>query len=868
MMHPRHLALRKLIACLVAGSTGFAALAPGVAWSANNRLSNVVKTTTGSGEVQESLDLTLNTDWDYDAGVTQIGTGANGVAARTLDRAYVEALVRQTARTLFVMTNGRHRIGKVYVFKNGKFGSDVDIRLLNTPGRANASVAGWRAEGGLTTNNYITNKDDKTGVLSAESPEETGEVVAHELGHYVYGLLDEYVERGKACEEPSKQLGSPCQDDSPKPTVMNDQRLSYRLSLPSDYAGQPAYRTAQARGYGGADGSRSSAWDMLVGDPANDSANARAEHNGRRILFDAFKGQAVPTLQQLKQFATAEENAANRFDAQRGTLAADSVFAGYDSQLQLVFEGAGQAAAQPRNVIVVDRTVPQSVFDQIIQAAKGLVDRAPAASRFALVASPATGTPQFLDMDGNGKTQLKSALDQLGRVDGGSFDAQAAYAAGKSLVTAARAGAGAENAGNTDTFSLYTVNTATVPADLGNTARGDKIAINVVGFRDPAATAAPAQSAAAAAAKATSGAKASLSQLAKDSGGSNAVVKSANEAIKQADKALKEAVGESEGLIVSDLSDDSLPAGSSHDVRFKVGPQALDGTVEVRWYFEKVDQARLRFSCAPVAGGSAGTVSVQVPAGSDEGLATCSISGARALGDWIARVEVAAGSGKALGVETEIVSLPAGGTAVEATATVDGGTLADNRRPLLLVKFAGSFPIVQANVSVDIYNAVTGVLAKQLTLTAANDAGTGGDARAADGIYTLDLTGQLPAGSYEALVTTVTTADSLFNPVQRFALGPAPDAKPVGGLISRQAQVEFMLEAGATGVGGTGGGSSPSNPPAGGGSGGGSTNSSSGSSGCTVGGGSDSGLLVLLGLAAAALGLRRRGQRAARPKAM
>ncbi len=853
MTHPRHFALRKLIACLVAGSTGFAALAPGLAWSANNRLSNVVKTTVGSGEVQESLDLTLNTDWDYDAGVTQIGTGTNGVAARTLDRAYVEALVRQTARTLFVMTNGRHRIGKVYVFKNGKFGSDVDVRLLNTPGRANASVAGWRAEGGLTTNNYITNKDDKTGVLSAESPEETGEVVAHELGHYVYGLLDEYVERGKPCEEPSKQLGSPCQDDSPKPTVMNDQRLSYRLSVPADYAGQPAYRTAQARGYGGTDGSRSSAWEMLVGDPAQDSANARAEHNGRRILFDAFKGQAVPTLQQLKQFATAEESASGRFDGQRGTLAADSVFAGYDSQLQLVFEGASQAAAQPRNVIVVDRTVPQSVFDQIIQAAKGLVDRAPAQSRFALVASPATGTPKFFDMDGTGKGQLKSALDQLTRTDG-SLDAQAAYATGKELVTAARAGAGAENAGNTDSFSLYTVNTATVPADLGNTARGDKIAFNVVGFRDPASTAVSAQSTAAKAV-----ARASLAQLAKDSGGSNAVVKSANEAIKQADKALKEAVGETEALIVSDLSDDSLPAGTSHDVHFKVGPQALDGTVEVRWYFEKADQAHLRFSCAPAAGGTPVAVTVQVPPGSDEGIATCSISGARTLGDWIARTEVAAGSGKASGVETEVVSMPAGGTAVEATATVDGGTLADNRRPLLLVKFAGTFPIVQASVSVAIYNAVTGVAVRQVTLTAANDAGTGGDARAADGIYTLDLTGQLPAGSYEALVTAVTTADSLFNPVQRFSVGPAPDAKAVGGEIARQAQVEFALEAGATGVGSTGGGTSPSNPPAGSG---GTGSGNGGSAGCTVGGGSDTGLLVLLGMAAAALGLRRR--RAAR----
>ena len=143
-------------------------------------------------------------------------------------------------------------------------------------------------------------------------------------------------------------------------------------------------------------------------------------------------------------------------------------------------------------------------------------------------------------------------------------------------------------------------------------------------------------------------------------------------------------------------------------------------------------------------------------------------------------------------------------------------------------------------MSVDVFNVDSNsdAPARTFTLDKSNDLGVNGDSRANDGIYTLSLSNQLPAGSYFAAVTAVTSSESKFNPVQIFqsSATPAPGAFAVGSPIERSAEAEFDLEAGATGVGLLAG--------------------VKGSGGCTVGGGSDTGLLALLSLSL--LGLMRR----------
>lgn len=828
--------------------------------AANNTLSNIGAVELDSNKNVQYVDLTLNVDWDYDNSsdpkFIQLGTGTNrgsdgiGGAGVQLDRKYIEDLIKQTGRTLFVMTNGQHRLGKVYVFKNGKFGTNVDIRVLNTPGRANADAAGWRADGGLTTNNYITNCNvenasdgecpSQSGANKALDPEnfvQTGEVIAHELGHYLYGLYDEYVDP-KACDAGAPQ--SPCKDDKDRPTAMNNQAKSYRLSTPEDYPAKDFAKTAHGRVYG------QSAWETLIANPESDSETAKGVHSGRRVQFDAFKGVQVPTIASLIEFvgkpkSDSDESDPNtredRLARQTGDGAEASKFAGYDKKLSIIFEGAPEPQIQersgvsqqsmaaatdiaaPRNIIIIDRTVPAATLADIKKAAEGLVDRAPANAHFALITFPVlTGGNSFVEMTSTNKPSFKDRINSI-TASTGPIDLKQAYAAGKSLVTGARPSSGKENAANTDTFTLYTLNTTSVPTGLGDSARNDKIAFNVIGFKAPTPAADPASSN-------------SLATLAKDSGGNNNTVKSVNDAIKKADQALGETIGETESLITADLSDDTLAKGQIFETPFTVGDAKVEGDVVVRWYFSSADTAKLTFSCNGPAGVTSPTITTK-PLSDDESEASCVVKNA---GKWVAKVTA---SDSADGVEVEVVSTLKGAP-VEVNASIEGGTKEDNRKPMLLVKMNGQFPIIGAKMTVDVFNVDSNsdAPARTFTLDKSNDLGVNGDSRANDGIYTLSLSNQLPAGSYFAAVTAVTSSESKFNPVQIFqsSATPAPGAFAVGSQIERSAEAEFDLEAGATGVGLLAG--------------------VKGSGGCTVGGGSDTGLLALLSLSL--LGLMRR----------
>lgn len=478
--------------------------------------------------------------------------------------------------------------------------------------------------------------------------------------------------------------------------------------------------------------------------------------------------------------------------------------------------------ARPRNVLVIDRTLPAATFAEALTAAKGLVDRAPDNARFAIVAVPAQGNANlgFIDnMNRESKQAVKTRLDTLTRADG-TPNLQTAYDQAKVFVTGARPTQGnTENAANTDTLTLLTLNTTTVPNNLGTTARADKIAFNVLGFKAPPAVAsrppAPAQN---------------LQTLAAASGGSNNTVKNANEAIKEGNSALMDAMGASEALISADLSDDPFAANTTLATTFTVNT-AVDGPVQVRWFYSADDDSKLTFTCD-------GNTPSRSELSDEENMATCTINtnGTKTV---TARTNANAGA-----VEVEVVSTPAG-AAVELSAMIDGGTMATNRPPVLMAKLAGRTPITGATIKVRVFNADNDSeepVIPEITLNSSNDNGNGVDNRASDGIYSLDLRGRLPAGNYFVVAQATTDTNSMFSSQGVInAAGVTPGTKAVGAPIQRLSEGEFTLDAGAPGVG---------SPATG-------TTANAGGGGCTAGGGNDAGLLMLLSLAM--LGLLRRG---------
>ncbi len=122
-------------------------------------------------------------------------------------KAEYEEIFQYCADALYEMTNGVHYLGNVRIFTGGIHQDRSDIHWGEEQIAPNANAGGFRH---LGHNIYIT--DHWTSdVQSWDLPNETtagkqkiGYTIAHELGHYIYSLYDEYwLESGDVEVEPS-----------------------------------------------------------------------------------------------------------------------------------------------------------------------------------------------------------------------------------------------------------------------------------------------------------------------------------------------------------------------------------------------------------------------------------------------------------------------------------------------------------------------------------------------------------------------------------------------------------------------------------------------------------------------------------------
>ena len=98
------------------------------------------------------------------------------------------------AKTVYDATEGNHKLRKIYVYLEDAEKSSCDIYIQNKAGRAHAyfnsfGKGGLRKIFGTRINMFMSNiyGGERTGW-------EIGVTLAHEFGHYVFGLFDEYAE--------------------------------------------------------------------------------------------------------------------------------------------------------------------------------------------------------------------------------------------------------------------------------------------------------------------------------------------------------------------------------------------------------------------------------------------------------------------------------------------------------------------------------------------------------------------------------------------------------------------------------------------------------------------------------------------------
>ena len=811
----------KTIACAVAAALAFPVNFS--AHAANHALTAVVNVNV--------IDYVVNVDWDFDNPPTQVDN-----PSQVLDRDYITSVMRVVAQSVFTMTEGRHRLGTVFVYRNKQFGNNVNIQMINSNGRSSAHISGLNTRNNSSFNHLAYER-------APESIVHLGKVIAHELGHYTYGLYDEYVEVGKPLDP--KDLGSPSQSDNAKNTMMNDHLSFVSFSTPADYADPSRRQTAQARVMGAGSGlGGGSAWETLTRPPEQDPDKARGQG---RTFFEAFRDINPATLQLTKPVL------------------------GFDQSLNMVFAPSPKF----RDVIVVDRTLAPDRFADVIQAAMALVGQAKADTQFAIIASPAlagadpsTTVLGYTDTTLDGKQALSAALNALRPVQTGTFDSLASFTQAYRLLAAAR------KPGDMSTLHLLTGAEATLPVESATSARLARVSVNPLGLSGGSAGS-TAERATQARAQSAASSTVGLAQLADMTGGSFNRAKTGAEAAKDAVRAVNETHAAPFASISADGSP-ALAAKGSFTSSFTVAGKTIDGEVTASLFFDPNDAAKLKFSLiAPngvVYSASSAPAGIEFdidPAFGEASFVIAADAAGRA-GKWTVRADASAQMADGIGVEVSSDSL------ISLSGDVRGGMSGNAIAPTLYAKLGGEKSIKGAVVMADVYDSEGKVVLANVVL---KDDGVLPDARAGDGQYAASLVGLLPAGEYSAFFTAVTNANSRIASLGALIKGARAEELPVE-VIGRVSEFGFTLEANALGV--MTPVVSPAVPPAasggsggGGGSSSGSSSSSSSSSSSTSGSGggcsvnpqgTDAGLAMLLLAALAGAAMRRRPlQHAAKP---
>jgi Mg-chelatase subunit ChlD len=110
----------------------------------------------------------------------------------------LKGLMQKASDVLGDATDDQHRLGKVYVCNNSRGGKNADIwRVTGTAGpRSSANIRGLGMAGQRI---YL---EDDIGTSNANA--DGGHVIAHEFGHYAYGIYDEYC---KNCTSAASTVG-------------------------------------------------------------------------------------------------------------------------------------------------------------------------------------------------------------------------------------------------------------------------------------------------------------------------------------------------------------------------------------------------------------------------------------------------------------------------------------------------------------------------------------------------------------------------------------------------------------------------------------------------------------------------------------
>ncbi|MDA8125304.1 MAG: hypothetical protein M0009_08975 [Deltaproteobacteria bacterium] len=621
----------------------------------------------------QELDITMSLDWDP---ATVTGAEAD---PRGLTKAELEAAIKSYARSVFGMTNGLHRIRNVYVFPKKGYWDMANVRYISqTAGTSAANVSAWKKkQGDINMYVYETFAD---GVWTKD--DSPGPVLAHECGHYIYGVFDEYKDYGTKAKtiaelEEENDLGTPAKDDDGTQQSIMNEHATYPnwFSVESGYSTDALKNTAQYRMF------EDSIWNILAGDPAKDHENAR---DYRRTWFDAFKDISVT-------------KAADRTAHQKNALT------GYDASFEVVWMDT-----TAYHILVLDNNASAANWEKSLNAAAAAIRAATVGNWVSVLVG------NRIEIN---RTQLTVANKAILINQVSSLNRGVSVSVEKSLEAAlVQVGKYKTETAQEATYfvHLLTAGNPAVPSPLKKAFADARAMLNVA-------------SAAKGAGVAPAAGMITVADLAEVSGGKSKVASRSQTMDAQFARDIGLLEGDNTADIAAAAYSGPLATGNSQTMTFRVGPR--DDIVTVSFFAAEDEWNKVQPSLTDPAGqvrkeGSL-AAGVTLEKDQDTGLWLFTIDRslyAGGLGTWSATMtalaptegslEIVASAESNLALRIDVQESPLFGYVATAFLTADR-------------------PILNARVTADIYN-LDGDLLETLTL---KDDGLNGDVKAGDGIY-------------------------------------------------------------------------------------------------------------------------------------
>ncbi|RMG69750.1 MAG: hypothetical protein D6711_18910 [Chloroflexi bacterium] len=205
------------------------------------------------------------------------------------EHAAYEEILGYFADAIYEASNGKHKIGNITIYQNGQSQDTADIRW-GASVWPHAYVSGYGIDSMHVFMGDIFPFPNSYDALSPANRRGAGYALAHEWGHYYYGLYDEYRNPYETCPN-GCGIGTPLPTDTPVPnSIMNSQWNAtggdynwLNFSVAKNIYGD----NAQRRVYG------ASGWDTLRRPVSEDPRNGERQSLPSRIFYPEL-GSVAP----------------------------------------------------------------------------------------------------------------------------------------------------------------------------------------------------------------------------------------------------------------------------------------------------------------------------------------------------------------------------------------------------------------------------------------------------------------------------------------------------------------------------------------------------------------------------------------------